>query len=196
MAATRRRILRLGAALAAVGPMQPVPAQAATTGAVLGDDGLYRQPWFHDSFLDLGEDLQEAAASGRRLAVIWEQKGCPFCRDMHLVNFADPRVADYVKQRFLVVQLDLLGAREVVDLDGTPHEERVLARQSAVLVTPTIQFAPERADPGRPLHASEVARMRGYLEPREFLLMFRYVAERGYEAAPFLTWAKTAAEDG
>ena len=28
----------------------------------LGDNGLYTQPWFLQSFLDLREDLEEAAA--------------------------------------------------------------------------------------------------------------------------------------
>ena len=26
-----------------------------------GDDGLHKQPWFHQSFLELADDVQEAA---------------------------------------------------------------------------------------------------------------------------------------
>jgi hypothetical protein len=84
----------------------------------------------------------------------------------------------------------------VTDLDGTVREERALARKSAVWLTPLIQFAPLHPGPDRTLHESEVARMRGYLRPREFLLFFRYVAERGYESAPFGEWAKTAGREG
>jgi hypothetical protein len=58
---------------------------------VLGDDGLYRQDWFLQSFLELGPDLEDAAAEGKRLAVMIEQRGCPYCRDTHLINLADPR---------------------------------------------------------------------------------------------------------
>ncbi len=44
---------------------------------ILGDDGMYHQPWFLNSFLDLKEDLAEAAEAGKRFVVMWEQRGCP-----------------------------------------------------------------------------------------------------------------------
>ena len=46
---------------------------------VVGDDGLHKQPWFFDSFLEMGPDLEEAADSGKGLVVIFEQRGCPYC---------------------------------------------------------------------------------------------------------------------
>jgi thioredoxin-related protein len=39
----------------------------------------------------------------------------------------------------------------------------------------------------------EVARMPGLLEPRDFLAMFRYVREKGYEQSPFPDWLKRQA---
>ncbi|MYG51452.1 MAG: thioredoxin, partial [Rhodospirillaceae bacterium] len=53
----------------------------------VGGDGLYHQDWFLQSFLDLKEDLQEAADAGKRLVILWEQKGCPYCKELHHVNF-------------------------------------------------------------------------------------------------------------
>ena len=41
--------------------------------------------------------------------------------------------------------------------------------------------------------AREVARMPGLLEPNEFLAMFRYVREKGYESSPFPEWLKRQA---
>ena len=41
--------------------------------------------------------------------------------------------------------------------------------------------------------AREVARMPGLLEPTEFLAMFRYVREKGYDSAPFPEWLKRQA---
>ena len=45
--------------------------------AELGDDGLHKQPWFLQSFLTLADDVAEAEAAGKRLVVIFEQRGCP-----------------------------------------------------------------------------------------------------------------------
>src|SRR4051794_21433869 len=47
------------------------------------EDGLYRQSWFHLSFLNLKEDFAEARASGKRFAILFEQRGCPYCAQLH-----------------------------------------------------------------------------------------------------------------
>ena len=61
---------RLMTALAAIA--LAVPAW----GAELGDDGLHKTPWMRDTFKDLSEDLAEANAEGKRLMLIFEQRGC------------------------------------------------------------------------------------------------------------------------
>jgi hypothetical protein len=69
---TRRKMI-LAAGAAALASGRPVLAEAP----ILSEDGLYRQPWFLESFLELGDDLDTAAKSGKRFAVMWELKGCP-----------------------------------------------------------------------------------------------------------------------
>ena len=86
--------------------------------AVLGDDGMYHQTWFLNSFLDLSDDLTEAAGEGKRLAIMWEQKGCPYCKETHLVNLARPEINKFVRENFAVLQLNIWGSREVTDFDG------------------------------------------------------------------------------
>jgi len=46
----------------------------------VGDDGLHIQPWIRDTFKDLQEDLDEANAEGKRLAIMFEQRGCIYCK--------------------------------------------------------------------------------------------------------------------
>lgn len=148
----------------------------------LGDDGLYHQEWFLNSLLELKDDLAEATAAKKRLAIVWEQKGCPYCRDMHVVNLADPKVADWIKSRFVVVQLNLWGDREVVDFDGQALPEKELARKYRINFTPTIQFFPESVeemDGGKGMEV-EVARMPGYFRPFHFISMFEYVYDKRY----------------
>jgi thioredoxin-related protein len=158
-------------------------AHCAWGQAVLTDDGLYREPWFLESFLELADDLEAASEKGRRFAVIWELRGCPYCRQTHLVNFAKPEIADYVKQKFDILQLNIIGAREVTDFDGEKMTEKRLAQKYGVRSTPTFQFFRERSADlaSRKPRQREAARAQGYLLPEQFLAMFKFVSERAYE---------------
>ncbi len=182
----RRGFLGLGLGLAG-SALGTSARPAAAEGPVLNDDGLYEQPFFVQSFLDLAEDLELAADSGKRFAVMWELRGCPYCKETHLVNFADPEIRDFVSGNFDILQLNLIGSREVVDFDGEAMEERALARKWGVRFTPTTQFFPETLDQvaGRKGNEAEVARMPGYFRPPHFLAMFRFVQEKAYETTGF-----------
>ena len=158
-------------------------ARPALGQAILTDDGLYRQPWFLDSLLELADDLEEACGRSRRFAVLWELRGCPYCKDTHLVNFAKPEIAGFVKEKFDILQLNIIGAREITDFDGEKLAEKRLAEKYGVRFTPTFQFFPPRSAGlgARKPREREVARVQGYLVPDQFLAMFRFVSERAYE---------------
>lgn len=155
-------------------------APAATIEPVLGDDGMYHQTWFLNSFLDLRDDLSESHSQGKRLAVIFEQKGCPYCRDLHTINFADPKTNTYIRERFNIVQINLWGDREVTDFDGETLPEKDFAQKYAVNFTPTILFFPQTVEEvgGKGGQAAEVARMPGYFRPFHFISMFEWVHEK------------------
>jgi len=104
------------------------------------DNGIYQQSWFALSFLDLREDFEEAKKSGLRLAVIFEQRACPYCTRMHTEILAQRYINDYVRQNFRIVQLDMFGSREVTDFDGSKMTEKALAERWGVIFTPTIVF--------------------------------------------------------
>ena len=164
---------------------------ASETEPTLGDNGLHVQPWFLDSFLELSDDLAEAAAEGKHFAVVWEQRGCPYCREMHRVNLADERIKSFVISNFVVLQLDLWGSRKVTDFDGDELEERDLARKWGVNFTPTIVFFPDdpNAVRGKDGRTAEVFRMPGYFKPFHFNFLFHYVQSKGYERQPhFQRW--------
>ena len=180
-----RRSLLSAAALA-------MSASAARSAAVLSDDGLYIQPWFLQSLLELGDDLSGAAEKRKRFAIVWELKGCPYCKDIHLINFARPEIENYVKDRFDILQLNMIGSREVVDFDGEKLPEKRLAEKYGVRFTPTFQFFPEVLDglAKKKPRDRELMRSQGYLEPRQFLATFRYVAERAYEKGTLADFLK------
>ncbi len=187
MVSRRSVIAGMSAGLAA-GLVSPVRAAA-----VLGDDGLYTQPWFLQSLLELADDLAAATDARKRFVIMWELRGCPYCKDTHLINFADPQIESYVKDRFDILQLNIVGAREVTDFDGEKLPEKRLAEKYGVRFTPTFMFFPEEVAglPARKPRDREVARAQGYMAPKSFHAMFRYVAERAYEKQSLHEFLKT-----
>ena len=175
------------AATAAAVILPRLASAAERVEPVLMEDGRYTQPWFFTSFLVLKDDLADSAAQNKRLALFWDQVGCPYCKQMQRVNLADPKVNAYIRERFNVLQLDLNGAREVTDFDGEVLAEKDLARKNGVIGTPTIQFLPPAVGDvdGKSGRAAEIARMPGYLQPGLFEAMFAYVYDRAYERETF-----------
>ncbi len=192
MTLTRRNLLIGAASLGAAGLGLAAASVARAEEPILTDDGLYKQPWFLESFLDLADDLEGAAKEGKRFVVMWELKGCPYCKETHFVNFGQARISDYVKANFEVLQLNIIGARKVTDFDGQELSEKEMAAKYGVRFTPTFQFFGERAAALKGLSPQkrEVARAPGYLRPDDFLAMFRYVREKAYESKSFRDYVK------
>jgi thioredoxin-related protein len=171
------------------------PVGHARAEPVLGEDGLYSEPWFLQSFLAVPEDLAAADAEDKRYAIMWELRGCPYCKETHLVNFAQPRILEYIKSNFEVLQLNILGARQVTDFDGEVLAEKDLARKYDVRYTPTFQVFGE--DPAKlkalPPKEQEVARAAGYLQPDDFLSLFQFVREKAYTRQSLRDYLKARA---
>jgi thioredoxin-related protein len=150
----------------------PVRATQLVTPPIVGESGMPTQSWFKESSNDLARDLADVVKQGKLLAVVWEQRGCYYCKQMHEHNFQVHEVVSYVRSRFEFVQINMRGNRVVMDLEGNPATEAMLARRNRVTGTPTIQFL----DRG----GKEVFRMPGYAKPALFLTVFEYVAEKAY----------------
>lgn len=174
-----RRLFVAGSALGGLG----LSLRVARSQAVLTDDGFYTEPWFLESFLELADDLAAANRNQKRLAIMWELRGCPYCRETHLVNFSKPEIADYIKARFDILQLNIVGSREVTDFDGEKLSEKQFAKKYGVRAVPTFQFFPDTVAglSDKIPRDREIARTQGYIEPGPFLGVFRFVADREYE---------------
>lgn len=161
----------------AAGPSEPLVEP------IKDDDGHYRQAWFKESFLDLREDLEEATAQGKRFVVIFEQVGCLYCTKMHKEVLSRKYINDYVRQNFVVVQMDLWGAREVTDFDGKTLTEKEIAKRWGVVYTPTILFFTDdlTGKDGKSGRELEVSRIPGFFQTGTFYDMFAWVRIKGYE---------------
>lgn len=150
--------------------------------ATLGDDGLHKEDWFQITFRDIGEDIEQAHADGKRLAIVYEQRGCIYCKKLHEEVLSDPEVRAYLEENFVMVQYNMFGDEEVTDLDGETLTEKTAARKWGLLFTPTILFMPdERPDGAKPAAEAAVATMPGAFGKGTFLDMFHWVKDKGYE---------------
>ncbi|NND91572.1 MAG: thioredoxin fold domain-containing protein [Granulosicoccus sp.] len=149
--------------------------------AQLGEDGLHKQDWFSISFRDIGEDLADARTSGKRLAIVFEQAGCSYCKKMHETVLSDPKVIDYLKEHFVIVQYNLFGDEEVTDLDGDVLTEKTAAEKWNILFTPTWIFLPEEADGSTDAINAAVGTMPGFFGKSTFLDLFTWVYDKGYD---------------
>ena len=150
----------------------------------LGDDGLHKPDWLNETFLDLGEDLAEANAQGKRLMVIVEQLGCIYCTKMHEEIFPKPAIDEIIRESFFVVQINMFGDLEVTDFDGTVLTEKDMVRRWNLIFTPTMMFLPEEADESKSAVQNAVAVMPGAFERNTTLAMFTWVRDKAYESEP------------
>lgn len=149
--------------------------------AEMGDDGLHKTDWMRDTFKDLNEDLAEANAEGKRLMLLFEQRGCVYCRKMHEEVFSDAEVADYIRENFFVVQMNLHGDTEIVDFDGEALTEKAAARKWGLLFTPTILYLPEEVEEGQTAAQAAVASQPGAFSKGTTLDLMTWVEEKRYE---------------
>ncbi|NKB29572.1 MAG: thioredoxin fold domain-containing protein [Rhodobacteraceae bacterium] len=142
----------------------------------VGDDGLHKTPWMRDTF----KDLDEANAEGKRLLIMFEQRGCGYCAKMHNEVFPDPDVTQMIEANFFVVQLNLHGDTEVTDFDGETLSEKQMARKWGILFTPTIMYLPEAVPPGMSATQAAVAAMPGAFSKGTTLDLMTWVHEKRY----------------
>ncbi len=130
----------------------------------------YHEPpsWFKQSFLELKEDVAEAAAAGKRVLLYFYQDGCPYCARLLRDNFGNRHIAEKTRKAFDVIAINIWGDREVTDLQGRSYSEKRFAAALKVQYTPTLIFLDEE---GR-----VVARLNGYYPPHKFEVVLDYVA--------------------
>ncbi len=158
-----------------------VIAAGTVHSAEIGDDGLHKQQWFATTFRDIAEDIETAKEEGKRLAIIFEQRGCIYCRKLHEEVLSDQKVSDYIKDNFMVVQYNLYGDEEVIDLDGETLTEKTAARKWRIVFTPTIVFLPEERAGESHVGEAAVATIPGAFGKGTTKHMFEWVKAKGYD---------------
>lgn len=149
--------------------------------AELDDNGLHVETWIEETFLDLREDLGDATANGQRLLILFEQRGCIYCNEMHENVFSREDIAAMLDAEFFVVRLNLHGSLEVTDFDGEVMSERNIARRWGILFTPTLMFMPEEVPEDQTAVQAAVASMPGAFSGWTTYNLLTWVQEHGYD---------------
>ncbi|MEZ5868247.1 MAG: thioredoxin family protein [Defluviimonas denitrificans] len=165
---------------AATALLLALPGHAADV-APLGDDGLHKPTWLRDTFKDMREDLAEANAEGKRLMIIFEQRGCIYCTKMYEEVFPQHEIDALIRDNYFVVQMNLFGDVEVTDLDGETLPEKDMAMKWGVMFTPTMIFLPEDVPDGQTVAEAAVAKMPGAFGKGTTAALLTWVKDHEYE---------------
>ena len=157
--------------------------QAQTAiGVFKGAKSAVHPEWFKESFLDLEEDIADAALEDKRLMVYFWQPGCPYCAELISNNLEIDEIKQKLQTKFDVVALNMWGDREVIQVGGKAFTEKTLAAALNVNYTPTLLFFTE---------SRKIAlRLDGYVAPERFSLALDYVSgkhEKEYGFGQFVT---------
>lgn len=150
-------------------------------GVELGDDGLHKPDWLRETFKELPEDLAEANSEGKRLLIIFEQRGCIYCTKVHEEVLVDPEIDALIRDDYFVVQMNLFGDVEVTDFDGTVLPEKEMARRWGIMFTPTFLFLPEEVGDDQTAATAAVATMPGAFGIGTTKALLTWVRDHGYE---------------
>jgi thioredoxin-related protein len=134
--------------------------------------------WFKISFLELPEDIKEAVAAKKRIMLYFGQNGCPYCKQLMDVNFTQPDIVAKLRRNFDLLEINILGSREVGWVDGIARTEKDFARSLKVRYTPTLLVIDERG--------SILLRINGYYPPAPFNAALDYVVDGAFRREPDL----------
>ncbi len=135
--------------------------------------------WFKLSFLDLRDDLDEAAVEGKQgIIVYFSHKDCGYCEAMVEINFGrEVDIVQYTRRHFDIVPIDIWGSREVTDMNGNLLPEREYAVREKTNFTPAVIFYDTEG--------SEALRLYGYYPPYKFRAALEYVVDGHYKKESF-----------
>ncbi len=147
-----------------------VTANEKKLGNYYGAKDAEHPEWFKESFLDLAEDVADAADENKRLVVYFWQPGCPYCSQLWEDNFSQQNILEKFRKNFEIVSLNMWGDREVVSISGNDYTEKSFAEALGIKYTPTLLFFDE--------NRKVVHQLNGYVPPESFENSLNYVSQK------------------
>lgn len=148
------------------------------------------QYFFHPSFGDYSEELENAREQGKKgIMIFFEMEECPFCIRMKDTIMNQPEIQEYFRERFLLLTHDIEGDIEIVDFEGNDTTQKEYAEKvQRVRATPVIAFFD--------LSGNRIARYTGATKSAtEFKWLADYVADGHYKNTSFTRYKRERKEE-
>jgi thioredoxin-related protein len=160
-------------------------APALAAAQALGPKRDPMQRFFTPSLGDLKAEAADARAAGKQAVfVMYTRDDCPYCERMKRDVLSLEAVQDYYRGQFAVLAIDVKGAVPITDFAGKGTTEKGFAAAQGVKFTPVIVFYDFEGKP--------VAQHKGEIrDPREFLLLGRFVASGAYRTHSFAEYKQS-----
>lgn len=169
-------LLLLAGATAAIA-QSTTHSDSGERGQFLGAAETYYPDWFKTSFLELEDDVAEAAEAGKRLMILFHQDNCPYCNAFVEKNLAQKDIESTLKEKFDVIEINMWGDREVASVKGNIYTEKTFAAALNVQFTPTVLFLTETGELS--------LRVNGYYDPDQFRLALDFVTQKMEKTTTF-----------
>ena len=109
---------------------------------------------------DIPGEVAAAAEDGKRLVIMFQQTGCPYCAKMRVRVFPDPKVVEFYSKYFVLIYSNIRGDLPVVAPDGKEMTEKELAYKLRVRATPVLMYFNK--------NGSEALKVTGFLDAERF----------------------------
>ena len=147
---------------------------AAPKGKVTGGSMHEAPEWFKESFLDIGEDIEEAKEEGKHIMMFLDLNGCPYCTKMLKESFnTENETSAFIKKHFDVININVKGSKEVTWSEDEVFTEQELAAKLKVQYSPTVLFLD--------YERNVVVRLNGYRSAKNFKNVLEYVNGKHYK---------------
>ena len=143
-------------------------------GQVVGGVAHQAPAWFKQSFLEIADDVDEAAEAGKHVVLFFQLNGCPYCDRMLTESFEAEPMSSYVREHFDAISINVRGDREIAFNEEIMVTEKQLSEILKVAATPAILFLDE--------NNKTVVRVNGYRAPERFRQILEYVATSSYQS--------------
>lgn len=150
--------------------MNTLQAEDKKVGEFFGAKNTHMPSWFLNSFLDLSEDIEDLASKNKRLILYIHQDNCPYCYKFITQNLSDKITKDKILKNFGVVEVNMFGDKEIMDIDGEEYTEKEFAIKHKVQFTPTLIFFSEEG--------KQLLRLNGYINIKDFNLALDYIKDK------------------
>ena len=146
-------------------------------GEFLGSKTVQMPSWFKTSFLDFSEDVADSKIDNKHLILYFHQDGCPYCAKLVEENFTDEKLVTQIRQNFEIIDVNMWGDKDLIDLSGKEYTEKQFAEKLKIQFTPSLIFLDTTG--------KQVLRMDGYQSISKMSKMLDFVATKKYQTTTF-----------